>query len=328
MQIFEKLIEICRNNPQTVLFAEANDPRIIKAARYLSDNQLAHPVLLGGGFEIREMADQINISSRGLEIINHKHYSEYNPFIEQLGKKQQYRDLNKEELQVLLNDALFYALTCLEFDKADFVLAGNMSTIRMFVKKALDVLEICDKYIRASAFYLLISRHDNNVFAFADCSINVNPSAEIMAEIAIKTSEKYNRITGLLPKVAFLSFSTKGSARPENINKILQAIEIVNKKAPSLQCDGELQFDAAINQAVAVKKGANNILNGKANVFIFPSLDSANIGQKIAEQIGGYLSVGPMIQGFKKSIHHLPKSCTVESVINSALLASFLNIKN
>jgi len=328
MLLIEKFKDVCRSNPQTIIFAEANDPKIIIAARYLKDNNLAYPVLIGGGFEIREIASEFDISTRGLEIINHRHQKEYYPFVEQLRNRTEYKEYSKEDLEIVLSDSLYYSLIQLEFGKADFVLAGNMSTMGKTAKTALNVVGVCNKYIRASSFYLLISADQKRVYAFADCSLNVNPSAESMAEIAIKTSGKLSKSTNHVPRVAFLSFSTKGSAQPENIKKIKEAITIVKKRTPSLICDGELQFDAAIDQTIAEKKGANNILNGKANVFIFPTLDSANIGQKIAEQIAGYTSIGPMIQGLRKTIHHLPKSCTVESVINSALFASFLRIKN
>lgn len=328
MLLIDKFKDVCRINPQTIIFAEANDHRIIMAARYLKDNNLAYPVLIGGGFEIREMASEINISSKGLDIINHRHQKENYPFIEQLKKRSQYREFSQDDLEILLNDSLYYSLIQLEFGKADFVLAGNTSTMRRIAKTAMDVVGICNKFLRTSSFYLLFSSDQKRVFTFADCSINVNPSAETMAEIAIKTSEKFSKSTNHVPRVAFLSFSTKGSAQPENIEKIKEAINIIREKVPSLICDGELQFDAAIDQTIAEKKGANNILNGKANVFIFPSLNSANIGQKIAEQIAGYTSIGPMIQGLRKTIHHLPKSCTVESIINSALYASFLKIEN
>jgi phosphotransacetylase len=326
--MIDKIKDVCKKNPQTILFAEANDFRIIKAARYLKDNEFARPVFIGGGFEIREMAEEMDISSKGLQIINHRHQKEFYPFVEQLKKKIRYRDNSKKDLEILLNNELFYSLVRLDFGKADLVIAGNTSTMRIVAKMAIDVLGICDNYKRASSFYVLISPDYKNTFIFADCSININPSAATLAEIAIKTAEKYLMITDQVPRVAFLSFSTKGSAQPGNLDKIREAIKIVNKTKPSLICDGEIQFDAAMDQFVAEKKGAKNILNGKANVFIFPTLDSANIGQKIAEQIAGYLSIGPMIQGLKKNIHHLPKSCTVENIINSALLASFLKIKS
>jgi len=328
MQLIEKLKEVCRSHPQKILFAEAADYRIIKAAKYLKENALAEPVLLGGTFEIHEIAEQNDISTRGLQIVNHKHQNAYMPYVEQLNKKLKYKNYSKDELEILLKDNLFFSMQWLEFSKTDFVLAGNMSTMREVTKTALEVLGICEAYRRASSFYLLMSPTQENIFAFADCSLNINPNAETMAETAIKTAQKFSHITGQSPRLAFLSFSTRGSAQPQNLEKIKMAIQIVSNKAPSLQCDGEIQFDAAIDNAVAEKKGANNVLNGNANVFIFSTLNSANIAQKIAEQLASYLSIGPMIQGLRKNVHHLPKSCTVESVINSALLASFLKIEN
>jgi len=328
MLLIEKFKNICRSNPRTVLFAEANDQRIIQAARYLKDSQLAHPILIGGKFEVREIADDLNISTRGLEIINHNHQKDVQPFLEQLLHQGRFREYSRDELEIYLKDVLIYTLTRLYFNKADFAVAGNLSSMEKVARAALAAIGVCPKFKRASAYYLLFSTDQKKIYLFTDCSINVNPSAENLAEIAVKCAEKYIRIIGLVPRVAFLSFSTKGSANHQGIEKVTHAVEIAKKINPSLICDGEIQFDSAVDPFVAKKKGAYNSLNGKANVFIFPSLNSANIAQKIAEHIGGFISIGPMIQGLVKDVHHLPKSCTVENVINSVLLGSYLVLKN
>jgi phosphotransacetylase len=274
------------------------------------------------------MASQMNISTKGLEIINHRHQNEVQPFTEQLAQKIQYKDYSRRDLELLLRDRLYYSSAMLEFGKVDFVLAGNLSTMEKVAKAALQMVGVCNKFNRVSSFYLLFSKDYKTIYAFADCSININPSAVTLSEIAIKTAEKFGMITDQVPRVALLSFSTKGSAHHKNIDKINDALNLITRANSTLICDGEVQFDTAVDISVAQKKGADKRLKGKANVFIFPSLDSANIAQKIAEHIGGLISIGPMIQGLAKSVHHLPKSCTTESVINSVLLASFLRIKN
>ena len=196
MLLIEKFKDICRSNPQTVLFAEANDPRIIEAARYLKDNQLAHPILIGGTFEVREIAEHLNISTRGFEIINHKHQKDVQPFLEQLLHQGRFRESSRDELEIYLKDELIYTLTRLSFNKADFALAGNLSSMEKVARAALAAVGVCPKFKRASAYYLLFSKDQKRIFLFADCSINVNPSAEILAEIAVKSAEKYIRITG------------------------------------------------------------------------------------------------------------------------------------
>jgi len=187
---------------------------------------------------------------------------------------------------------------------------------------------IAEGYARAASFYLMFAPDARTIYSFADCSLNVNPNPAQLAEIAINTAATFEGITGRQARVAFLSFSTHGSAKQDSAEKVQEAVAIAQKQAPHLQLDGALQFDAAIDTAVAQKKAPNGSLNGKANVFIFPSLNSANIGQKIAEHMGGFVSIGPILQGFTYPVHHLAKSCTVEGIINSVVLASYMKIKN
>jgi len=158
-------------------------------------------------------------------------------------------------------------------------------------------------------------------------SINIEPSAKTLAEIAIKTAEVYKQITNTEPKVALLSFSTKGSAKHAKVERIINAVGIVKSLNPELLCDGELQFDAAFDPIVAQKKAPNGVLNSSANVFIFPTLNSANIAQKIVEQIAKFHLAGPMIQGLEHHLHGLPINCTAESIVNSVVLASYLKLK-
>lgn len=326
MNFFEKLKTACKLNPQRVIFSDGRDERIIAAARYLKDNELAEPLILGGNFEIRDLADAHKIKTRGLNIINPKNSAQLNPIMERI--KKTYLNSDSFAVENALKEPLNFAIQKVRFGHADLVMAGNQGTMQNVASSAIRHCGILQGYQRLSSFYLMLSKDFRNVVAFADCSINVNPTADQLVEIALKTAQNFEKITDRQARIALLSFSTKGSAAHPRVDLVKKAVQKINKASPQIVADGELQFDAAIDPLVAEKKAPNGSLNGKANVFIFPALNASNIGQKIAEHVAGYISIGPMLQGLKFAVHHLAKSCTVEGIINSVLLASYMKIKN
>lgn len=326
MLIIEKLKKLCKENPQRIIFAEAGDERIISAANWLLKEGFAEPILCGGIFELRDMADKLGISSKNFQIINTEHEKEFRPYVAQLSKKVENQISSAYAIESLVKNAVIQSILRIKFGHADIVLSGNKSNMAKTARAAIRFSGVNKNLMKASSFYMLVSPDQKNTYFFADCSINVTPSARDMAETAILTAQHYSLITGREPRVALLSFSTKGSAKHQSIDTINEALKLIHKQNSNLICDGEIQFDTAVNSLVAEKKAPDSSLNGKANVFIFPSLNSGNIAQKIAEHIGAFFSIGPMFQGLNHDVHHLPKSYSVDGIINSALLASYLKI--
>jgi phosphate acetyltransferase len=169
-----------------------------------------------------------------------------------------------------------------------------------------------------SSFFLMIFK--DRTFSFADCAVVPNPDAEQLADIAISTADNHKKLTGEEPLVAMLSFSTKGSATHELVDKVIKATELVKTKRPDLQVDGELQFDAAIIESIGKRKAPNSNVAGKANVLIFPDLNAGNIGYKIAERLGGAQAVGPMVQGLRKPFFDLSRGCSVDDIVNTTAI--------
>ncbi len=322
MLIVEKFLNVCKENPQKIIFAEADDERIIKAADYLLKEAAAQPILCGGIYELRDKADMLGISTKNMEIVNPEHTKEFSPFVEQLLKNKP-RDYG---LESLVKDAVVQTVLRVKFGFADIAFSGNKSNMAKTARAAIQFSGVHQNIMKASSFYMLVSPDQKTTYFFADCSVNITPTARDMAETAILTAKNYRMITGMEARVALLSFSTRGSAEHESINKINAALELLHKRDSNIICDGEIQFDAAVNSIIAEKKAPASSLKGNANVFIFPSLNSGNIAQKIAEHIGGYFSIGPMFQGLNHEIHHLPKSYSISGIINSVLLASYLKI--
>ncbi len=208
--LLENWKQTCRENPQTVVFAEANHDSVIRAARFLFDEGLANPVLLGGGFELRDLADKLKVNTRGLKIVNPNHAQETDGFLPHILK--QNKNLKRLEAANLIKDPVIQSIFRLKGGRADLAFAGNNSSVANVVSKGLKWSGVHNAFRRVSSFYVMISPDTKNVLAFADCSVNVFPNPRELAEIALKTALNYKLVTGRQPRIVFLSFSTKGSA--------------------------------------------------------------------------------------------------------------------
>jgi len=325
-RLFDRIQAVCAAQPQKVLFVEGAQVSIIRAARVLQDKGWTLPELIGGPYEIRDMAATLNLPTRGLKITNPRNGHMREALLKDIRSKLGYKDLSRPQLEGLLIDALVQSVLRVKQGAADMAFGGNLSGIQSVVRAYLKHSGTHDGFERASSAYFLFSQTDERVFAFADCSINVEPSAVQLADIARHTARRYTHLTNETARVAFLSFSSKGSAQHEQTEKMAQATEIVKKTCPNLICDGELQFDAAIDPIVAKKKAPKSSLNGKANVFIFPSLNAANIAEKIVSHLAGYRSIGPVFQGFNDALHYIPGHALTGAVIDLVILAAYFKI--
>jgi len=326
-RFFERIRGVCAARPQRLLFAEAGHEAIIRAARVLQDKGWAQPELIGGPYEIRDMAGAINLPTRGMHIRNPGNGTMRESLLRDIRSKLDYKDMSRQGLETMLGDPLLQSLIRVRQGGADMVFGGNLSGIGNTLRTYINHGKIKQNFLRASAAYFLFSPVDDRVFAFADCSINVQPSAEQMADMAQHTARRFKLISGQAARIAFLSFSTKGSAGHKTAQKAARATAILQKSAPNLICDGEIQLDAAIDLVVAQKKAPKSSLNGKANVFIFPSLNAANIAEKIVHHVAGFRSVGPVFQGFTDALHYVPGHARPAEIIDLVLLASYFKIK-
>lgn len=324
--LFERLQAVCAEHPQRVIFAEGGQESVIRAARVLQDKHWALPELVGGPYEIRDMADNIRLPSRGLKISNPGNGALREALLKQIRYKLAYKDLDRATLENLLADPIVQSVVRVRNGTADMACAGNKSGIVPTVRIYLQHAGLKAGFTRAAAGYFLLGPDEEDIMAFADCSINVNPTAAQLAEIALHTAQCFQLLSGREARVAFLSFSTKGSARHEKAEKMARAVEMARKMDGQLICEGEIQLDAAIDKIVAQKKAPHSRLNGKANVFIFPSLNAANIAEKIVSHIAGYRSIGPVLQGFNAALHYTPGHLQTARIIDQVLLGAFFKI--
>ena len=325
------LLDRCRrqaqNQPKRVVFPDAKDARVIEAAHYLQHHGLAQPIILANPFALRHFALAAGLPLDGLQIIDPATSQDWlAEFHQQL--TQRLGDKTPDDAEEKLRDPLWFAAAMVKARRADVCIAGNISSTAAVLRAGLKVIGLQPGVKTLSSLFLMLPPEGERILGFADCSVVPQPTAAQLADIAISSAQSWQAITGQPARVAMLSFSTNGSARHPCVATVQQATEIVRERAPELCVDGELQFDAAFVPQVAAQKAPESVLEGQANVLVFPSLEAGNIGYKIAQRLGGFRAIGPMIQGLDAPLHDLSRGCSTREIIELVLIASGMTDKH
>ena len=316
--IIDEMKKRIEGKNKVLVLPEGDDIRILGAASRLKKENLCKPLLLGDKAKIKELAELNNINIEGIEILNP---IEDEKFEENVNKMFELRKGKNtlEDCKKLLTGRNYYAIMLLYNGIADAALGGATYSTADTIRPALQIIKTkpgCN--IVSSCFALL--KEDSPTLIFGDCGVNVNPTSEQLCDIAISSVET-GRLFDVDPRVAFLSFSTKGSAKSDEVTKVQTAVELMKDKNVDFAYDGELQFDAAYDASTGAKKAPNSPVAGKATVFIFPDLQSGNIGYKIAQRLGGYEALGPILQGVRMPVNDLSRGCNEEEVYKMAILS-------
>lgn len=305
-----------------VAYPDAMDERTLKTAAFVVRERIAQPVLIGDEVEICNFANDKGIMIDGIEIINPATSDLVPEFANKLFEKRKKKGMTIEEATETVKQPIYFAGFMLDKQLVKVVVGGNVSSTGDIVRASLFTVGTAPGISTMSSFFIMVK--EGRMLCFGDCAVNPNPDAKQLSDIAISTAKNYKAITGEEPKVAMLSFSTNGSAAHELVDKVKDATALVRQNAPELLVDGEMQMDAAIMPAIGEKKFPGSPVAGKANVLIFPDLNAGNIGYKIAERLGGWEAVGPIVQGLAKPYCDLSRGCSVDDMINVTAICSLM----
>ena len=318
MNTLEAIIEKAKVRLRRIVLSEGEDSRVIEAAIRAKMAKLARPILIGRKSSIEKYIYENGLSSNGLEIIDPDNFDNLEYYSREYSTLRKNRKISEEEARAKVRLPLNFASMMVRLGHADGTIGGAVATTSDTVAAALKVIGRADGTNTVSSFFLIILDKPFHVkkqtLIFSDCGLVIEPTVGQLAEIAKQSARSYEKLVGGKPKVAMLSFSTKGSAKHSRVNLVKEATKIVKSQAPDFKIDGELQFDAAFVSSVSDIKAKDSPIMGEANVMIFPNLDAANIGYKIAERIGGVRAVGPILQGLSKPANDLSRGCSVQDI--------------
>lgn len=320
MDLFDEIAAKVKGQDKTIVFPEGADKRILGAAVRLKNDDLVEPILLGTKSEIEATANENNFDITGLQIIDPAAYPEADKkaMFDALLERRKGKN-TPEQVEKMLEDVSYFGTMLVYMGKADGMVSGAVHSTGSTVRPALQIIKTKPNAHRISGAFLM--QKGDQRYIFADCAINIELDADTMAEVTVQSAETA-KLFGIDPKVALLSFSTKGSAKGDMVTKVAEATEKVHEMEPELPADGEMQFDAAVVPSVGELKAPGSKVAGHANVFIFPSLEAGNIGYKIAQRFGGFTAVGPILQGLNAPIADLSRGCSEDDAYKVAIITA------
>ena len=326
MNILDQIKVKAKSLQKKIVLCEGEDKRGVQAAADATKEGVAKIVLLGNPEQIKK--DNPNIDLTGVEIVDPLTSDKLATYNAKLCEIRASKGMTPDQAAKLLQDGTYFGAMMLKMGNVDGLVSGACHSTANTLRPGLQIIKTAKGASAVSSFNLMICPDQGNPYCpdglviFADCGLNPTYTSEGLADLAIATAQSAKAIAGIDPKVAMLSFSTKGSAKHDNVTLVAEATKIAKEKAPDLKLDGELQFDAAIVPSVARLKAPDSDVAGKANVFVFPDLQAANIGYKIAERLGGFMAVGPICQGFAKPLNDLSRGCKSEDIVAAVAITA------
>ncbi|WP_243292984.1 phosphate acetyltransferase [Bacillus sp. FJAT-47783] len=301
-----------------IVFPEGLDERILTAVSRLAEENLIRPIVVGNKDEVETKANELNIQLNGVDIYDPQNFDGMDEMVQAFVLRRKGKATEEQARQILL-DENYFGTMLVYMKKADGLVSGAAHSTADTVRPALQIIKTKEGVKKTSGVFIMVRGEEK--YVFADCAINISPDSQDLAEIAVESANTANMFD-IDPRIAMLSFSTKGSAKSPETDKVVEAVQLAKEMAPHLTLDGEFQFDAAFVPSVAEKKAPDSVLKGDANVFIFPSLEAGNIGYKIAQRLGNFEAIGPILQGLNAPVNDLSRGCNAEDVYKLALITA------
>ena len=316
--LFDTLQDQLAGSAKKIVFPEGSDDRILEAASKLAAEGIITPVLVGKREELEQQAADLNSTLNNVEVVNPDDYADFDAMVDSFVERRKGK-ATVEQAREMLKDENYFGTMLVYMGKADGLVSGAAHSTADTVRPALQIIKTKPGIKKTSGVFVMVREEEK--YVFADCAINIAPNSQDLAEIAVASAETAE-LFDINPRVAMLSFSTKGSAKSEETEKVSEAVKIAKDLAPNLVLDGEFQFDAAFVPSVAQKKAPDSEIQGDANVFVFPSLEAGNIGYKIAQRLGNYDAVGPILQGLNAPVNDLSRGCNADDVYKLAIITA------
>ena len=319
MSFIDDIKNRARKEVKTIVLPEATEIRTLKAVDIISKDEFCKIILVGNKEEIVNLAKENNFDISKAEIIEPSNSADYEEYVNAFYELRKNKGMTEEKARELMLDPVFFGMMMVKQERADGLVSGAVHSTADTLRPALQILKTAPGTKLVSTFVVMDVPNcefgEDGVFLFSDCGLNQNPNSEELSEIALSTAKSFKQIIGKEPRVAMLSYSTMGSAKAEEVDKVRIATQLAKEKAPELAIDGEMQFDAAIVPSIAKQKAPESTVAGKANTMIFPDLQAGNIGYKLVERLAKAEAYGPICQGMAKPVNDLSRGCKAEDIV-------------